>query len=348
MIATNNDVARLEALYEGRKAYHGELHDHSASGGTSDGRRPLSHWLGAMEALELDFATILDHRQVRHMYEPEWMDGTFVGGTEPGGAISDMVAKCTGFHYNMIFATPEPLMELLERFPEYQYEGGVEGHFIYPKFTRARIVELIDTVFELGGFFVHPHPKQVMDSEEPLDYLFREGIALEVFYISTDSEETKANYELYVKLLSLGKKVYCSAGGDEHKCCHDKAITTIYATEKKNAAYIDRLRHGDFVCGGVGIRMCIGETVMGGECDFAGQRLVVSVGDFHKRYANSEHTFRLDIISDKGVVSSKEFSSDDGVSVAIDTEDCAFYRTEVFDVNKNLRIALGNPIWNIK
>ena len=165
MIATNNDTAKLEALYEGRKVYHGELHDHSASGGTSDGRRPFSHWLGAMEALELDFATILDHRQVRHMFEPEWEDGTFIG-------------------------------------------------------------------------------------------------ALEVFYISTDSEETKENYELYVKLLSLGKKVYCSAGGDEHECCHDKAITTIYAAEKKNAAYIDRLRHGDFVCGGVGIRMCIGDTVI--------------------------------------------------------------------------------------
>lgn len=349
MTPTTKDIELLNSLYEGRKAYHGELHDHAKTGGTSDGKRPLSHWLGAMEALELDFAAILDHRQVRHMYEPEWQDGTFIGGSEPGTRILDIDAENNGLHYNMIFEGPAPLEELLDRFPEFEFEGGREGHFKYPKFTRERFCELVDTVMELGGFFVHPHPKQVMVSDDPLNYLFRERTGIEVFYISADSEETRANYELYVELLALGKQVFSCAGGDEHSCCHDKAITTIYAAEKKNSAYIDRLRHGDFVCGGVGIKMCIGDTLMGGECDFSGKRAVISVGDFHKRYANSEHNFRLDVISDKGVIASREFSSDEEIFVALDVPtECQFIRTEVFDVNKELRIALGNPIWNKK
>ena len=90
MYATEKEIAHLAALYEGRRAFYGELHDHAASGGTADGKRILDHWKGAMEALGLDFAAILDHKQVRHMYLPEWEDGVFVGGTEPGTAITDI------------------------------------------------------------------------------------------------------------------------------------------------------------------------------------------------------------------------------------------------------------------
>ncbi|MBQ8340212.1 MAG: hypothetical protein IJY16_07195 [Clostridia bacterium] len=346
MYATDKDMAHLEALYEGRRAFHGELHDHAASGGTSDGKRPLSHWLGAMEALEMDFAAILDHKQVRHMYLPEWKDGTFIGGTEPGAGLSDTDCEVPKLHYNMLFPGPKATEELLHHFPEYQFEGGAEGHFIYPKFTRERFGELIDKVKSLGGFFVHPHPKQVMVSDNPLDYWFRDETGIEVIYVSADSQYTEANYPLYLDLLAAGKRVWCCAGGDEHLCASDKALTTIYAEEKKNVSYLSHLRVGDFVCGPVGIRMCVNDTRMGGKCSFAGGRLVVTVSDFHKSVKNPEHTFRLDLINDKGVVESHEFSCEQPFSIAIDTEDVAFYRTEIFDVNKNLRIALGNPIWN--
>ena len=91
----------LEKLYEGRKVYHGELHDHSASGGTSDGSCPLSEWPAKMKSLGMDFAAILDHRQVRHMYLPAWEDGLFIPGTEPGTAIEDGKAENNGMHYNI-------------------------------------------------------------------------------------------------------------------------------------------------------------------------------------------------------------------------------------------------------
>ena len=42
--ATDADIAYLEELYSGRTAYHGELHDHSDSGGRSDGKQTLSVW----------------------------------------------------------------------------------------------------------------------------------------------------------------------------------------------------------------------------------------------------------------------------------------------------------------
>ena len=36
---------------------------------------------------KLDFAAILDHKQVRHMYLPEWDNSIFIGGTEAGATM---------------------------------------------------------------------------------------------------------------------------------------------------------------------------------------------------------------------------------------------------------------------
>ncbi|MBR4960195.1 MAG: hypothetical protein IKY52_04800, partial [Clostridia bacterium] len=262
---TNQEIEKLEALYKGCQAYHGELHDHSNSGGTSDGSCTLEVWIREMEALKMDFAAILDHRQVRHMYLQEWKDGLFIGGSEPGTSISDSSARNKGMQYNMLFTGPEPLEDLLAEFTEYQYEGGAEGHFKYPSFTRERFGELIDAVKARGGFFVHPHPKQVMDADDSLEYWFRDETGIEVFYNEYDSKYTEENYALWTDLLAKGKRIWACAGGDRHSHPRDQALTTIYAEEKTNAAYLSHLRIGDFTCGSVGIRMCIGDTRTGGK-----------------------------------------------------------------------------------
>ena len=57
MRANEKDIQHIEKLYEGRVARYGDFHNHSASGGTSDGHRSLEHWKGALEALGMDFAT---------------------------------------------------------------------------------------------------------------------------------------------------------------------------------------------------------------------------------------------------------------------------------------------------
>ena len=349
MNATDQDILHLESLYQGRKAYHGELHDHAATGGTSDGKCTLTQWKEGMAALSLDFATIVDHKQVLHMYLPEWDDRIFIGGTEPGTGMKDKSLEKGWMHYNMLFAAPNPLEELLEQFEEYQFTGGWDGHFGYPKFTTERFRQVIATVREKGGFFVHPHPKQCIQSDDPLDYWFADETGLEVIYTfrdTRDGDKTAANYKLWTDLLALGKRVWATAGNDEHSAPSDKALTTIYAEEKSSKCYIRHLRTGDFVCGNVGIRMCVGNTVMGGQCALSGRRLVLSVGDFHKSVLDPSHTYRVDLLSSQGLVCSRDISCTENTYLAVDTEDHAFYRAEVFDTTLNSRIAIGNPIWN--
>ena len=201
------EKARLESLYENCSVFHGELHDHSNSGGTSDGKYPLADWPARMKELKMDFAAILDHRQIRHMYQPEWEDGLFIPGTEPGTAISDSKAEINAMHYNILLPDRDELEKLLMEFPEYEFSGGVEGHFVYPHFTRERFCQLIDAVKAHGGFFVYPHPKQLMKSDDPCDYWFRDETGIEVFYVSMDSEHTAANYALWTDLQAAGKRV---------------------------------------------------------------------------------------------------------------------------------------------
>ena len=350
MKAAQKDIALLEALYEGRKPYFGELHDHAATGGTSDGKLPLEGWKTALAELEMDFATIVDHKQVRHMYLPEWDAAIFIGGTEPGTKITDDEIENSIIHYNMLFAKPQQLEQLLEAFPEFQFEGGPEGHFGYPGFTRARFTELVDKVTELGGFFVHPHPKSKMKSDNPADYWFRDETGLEVlytFYQEPGSERCWQNFELWKDLLALGKRVYATAGNDEHNVPKDKALTTIYSPKKHSESYVQQLRKGDFVCGGVGIKMCIGQTTMGGCTAFAGKRLVLSVDKLHKSLLDPEHTYRVELLDDTGVVLQQAFSAGEEIYLAVDADpEKKFYRAEVYDNEKPFPIALGNPIWN--
>jgi len=347
MRANEKDIQHIEKLYEGRVARYGDFHNHSASGGTSDGHRSLEHWKGALEALGMDFATIVDHKQVRHMFVPEWDDTIFIGGTEPGTIIRDTECEFNHMHYNMVFAKPEPLMELLSEFPEFEYTGGPEGHFIYVGVTRQRMIDIIHSVKKHGGFWVHPHPKDVMKSDNPLDYWFEDETGMEIFYTDMRADISKQNYDLWCDLLALGKRVWACAGEDGHGCCRDTALTTIYSEEKKSSVYLSHVKQGDFICGAVGIRMCIGETKMGGKCSFDGQRLVAAVGDFHRSIKRTDHTYRVDIYDDKGVVFSDKVSCEETSYFAIDVnKDAKFYRVEVTDENENLKISIGNPIWN--
>lgn len=348
MKATEKDLELLEKIYGNRTVYQGELHDHASTGGTSDGKRTLEHWKGAMEAQEMDFATILDHRQVRHMYLPEWDDTLFIGGTEPGGHIKTEDGEDLGvLHYNMVFSDPKQLEGLLEEFTEYEFTGGPEGHFRYRSFTKKRFNQLIDAVKRRGGFFVLPHPRQVTyGAENAEDWYFQDEVGIEVVYGSLTCNMTKDNYPLWRELLDMGKRMWVCAGGDQHRCAHDWALTSIYAEEKMSSCFLKHLRNGDFVAGPVGIKMCIGDTQMGGSCDFTGKRLVIGVEKFHRSVRNPEHQYRLDVWNDEGIVYSQEISCVEPTYIAMDAEECKFYRVEIYDTTRDLRIALGNPIWN--
>ena len=99
-------------------------------------------------------------------------------------------------------------------------------------------------------------------------------------------------------------------------------------------------------CGSVGIRMAVGDTVTGGRTSFGGQTLTVAAGDFHESVRHADHTYRLDLLDDTGVVLSQEIPCDTTTYLALETKNVKFYRAEIRDVTKNLRIAVGNPIWN--
>lgn len=350
MKATQKDSALLESLYAARKPYYGQLHDHSNSGEKGDGHCSLTEWKEGLAALHMDFAALVDHRQVEHMYLPEWDSSIFIGGTEPGTVIRDSKAENAQMHYNLIFAECQQLEDLLQEFPEYEFEGGQYGRIRYSRFNIDRFQLLIEAVRKHGGFFVHNHPKQVMVSDDPLDYWFCDWTGLEVFYTfhsDLDGQPTADNYKLWTDLLALGKRIWATAGNDEHRAPSTKAMTTIYATEKHSRDYVNRLRMGDFVCGGVGVRMCIGDTPMGGLTDFTGKRLVLSVGDFHQSQLQPEHTYRVDLLDDTGVVLTQPIDPAQTTYIAIDADNTRkFYRAEVFDTTRNLRIAIGNPIWN--
>ena len=339
---------KLERLYQGCKVYHGEMHDHSNSGGTSDGKRTLAEWIERMQLLQMDFAAILDHRQVRHMYLPEWKDGLFISGSEPGTSIVDSKASVKEMHYNIIVPQREVLAQILESFPEYEFTGGVEGHFVYPTFTRERFGQLIDTIKAHGGLFVHPHPTLIMQSDDPCEYWFKDETGIEVFYIDMKSEHTARNYQLWINLLKAGKRVWACAGCDEHCDASVGALTTIYSEEKSNACYLVHLRRGDFTCGPVGVRMCIGGTTTGGRCSFAGQQLIAAVGDFHPSAMQESHEYRVDVLAEEKIVHSQKISCMETSTIVLDTENVKYYRVEVFDETQNLRIAIGNPIWNIE
>ncbi len=340
-------IDMLENMYFGRKVYQGELHDHSDSGGTSDGKRTLAEWIERMAELDMDFAAILDHRQVRHMYQPEWEDGLFIAGTEPGTEITDADAVIKQVHYNMLFSHRDELAKLLAEFPEYQYEGGIEGHFIYPKFTRESFGRLIDAVKAHDGFFVHPHPKQLMQSDDPTQYWFRDETGIEVFYNSYDCEHTAVNYELWTGILAAGKRVWACAGCDKHADAENGALTTIYASEKSSRGFVEKLRVGDFTCGNVGIRMAVGDTLMGGKCNFAGKKLTVAAGDIHSSVKHADHVYRADIITDAGIVCSEKIDADSMNYIVMDAPECRFVRVEIVDETIGFRIAIGNPIWNM-
>ena len=356
--ATAEDIRTLEGLYAGKQPYQGELHDHAATGGTSDGKQSLDVWKAYMNELAMDFATIVDHKQVLHMRLPEWDNTMFIGGSEAATTITDR--EGVYLHYNMIFSDPEGLENVLRAFPEFNFRiwsesdragCGGQMHFNYPSFTGERFTELCRAIYENGGFLsiVHPKAPGYVDNEDPVQAWFMDYTGVEVFYsyyMDRDNEYSKANYELWTGMLAAGKKVFATAGNDEHNMPSDKALSTLYAANKDASDFVELLRTGNFTAGPVGIRMSVGDTPMGGTVDFTGKRLVFSVGDFHKSVYKPDHIYRVDLISDAGVVFSQTISCEEMSWFAIDAQEVAFYRIEIWDTTENSMLALGNPIWN--
>ena len=355
-IATDADIAHLESLYAGRQAVHGDMHNHSASTPESDGKNTLKEWKENMAYLtDLDFATIVDHEQVKHMRLEDWDETVFVGGSEPGLVVTDC-SNCTSekMDYAMVFAKPEGLEAVLNTYIEdylylpeisYRWEGKIRG-------DHQAIAELAGCVRDNGGLFVQVHPTLdgYFDPVDPLDYWFCDEVGFEVINGLKQNLKNEVNfkaYETWVTLLKNGKRIWATAGGDTHKLPNVESIVTLYSTEKNATGYISQMRVGDLTAGPVGIRMSIGDAVTGGVGSFEGNRVVVAVGDFHSVATKPNHTYRLDLYDDTGLIISQEISTTEVNYIAIDADPARnFYRANVYDVTDDYIFAVGNPIWN--
>lgn len=350
---TDAEIAKLEELYAGLTMHHGQLHDHAKTGRRSDGKATLNEWKEGMPAVGMEYVALLDHRQTDHMYLPEWDPTLFISGSEAMTYVNDRPEQYNKYHYNMIFPSVTEMEEHLTQFRmEYMF---VDGLFDYNAMTSAKFTEVIKSVLDKGGYFVIPHPAQTAPEicDDPMQYYYCDGIGYEVFYhISEDEaardQQTQNNYKIWTGMLANGAKVYCSAGSDVHNQPTNRALSTIYSSEKLDTSYIEQLRKGNYSAGPVGVRMNIGETTMGGTGSFKDQRVVVAVGDFHKDFAIAGHTYRIDILSDTGLVYSASVDPTQMNYFAIDADENAkFYRVEIHDEAMNYTLlALGNPIWN--
>lgn len=348
--ATDEDIAQLEEVYTGRQAYHGELHDHADTGGTSDGNNTLIQWKENLLLKDMDFATFADHKQVLHMRLEDWDNSLFIGGTEAATHISDSKATQNSMHYNMLFAEPEPLEEVLNEHPaKFLY---INDHFSYPSFTTAEFTEIAESVLVKGGFFVHVHPRgdKYMVSDDPLDYVFADGMGFEVlcgYYGNMSAADNQEAYEYWKQILAAGKRVYATSGSDSHRLSKTVSLTTIYSEAKNAKTLLDHVRAGNFTAGPGGIRMCVGDTPMGGETSFADKRVVVSVGDLHSKEYREDHRYSVRLYNEEGLVCEQEFDPTQPAYIAIDADaSCMFYRAEIYDMFDEYIFALGNPIWN--
>lgn len=352
MFATEADIALLEGLYAGRKPYHGEMHDHSNSGGKSDGKELFTTWkYEIMPEKNMDFAVIVDHKQSMHMRLEEWDSTRFIGGTEAGTLILGRGEQQSGMHYNMIFADPDKQDQLVSEFSEYKFSGGDKGIFVYPRFEPVRFRKVVKRVRELGGFFVNVHPKykNYLHSDDPMDYLYGEYTGIEIMTGhggDMTRQENMDAYNLWVDLLNLGQIVFATAGADSHRRSHTHSLSTVYSEKRDAHTYLGYFRQGDFTAGPIGIRMAMGDVTTGGQTAFSGKRLVLAAGDFHCQEYFPENQYRIDIYNEKGLVASREFDNSRMAYFALDAEHCRYYRANIYDVTRERIVAVGNPIWN--
>ena len=355
--ASQAEIDKLESLYEGRIALHGEFHNHADTGGTSDGKVDLRTWKDTMQyILDMDFAVIVDHKQVLHMRLEDWDNTWFVGGSELGTQVGFLSNQCTqnALHYNMIFSQPEQMEAVLYEFPDkFQYQND---HFKYPQFKKEEFMKIVKSIQKNGGFFsnVHPLYDSYVVSTNPEDYWYGDGMGFEVLCAYSGNMSLIHNMEAryyWEKMLNMGKRVFVTAGSDSHRLPKTESLSTFYCFEQNADEIVATARKGNFTAGPVGIRMNIGDTMMGGLGDFTNPRLVIAVSDFHSQEYHANHTYRVDVYSDSGLVASKELEGLlDPAQVsyfAMDVDPAArYYRVEIYNVTRDYIFALGNPIWN--
>lgn len=346
----NADFSALDALYEDRRAYYGDLHVHTNCGGTSDGGYPMKDWPAAMDAIDLDFAAVVDHGQMRGFFLPEWDEERFIIGTEPGTYITDLENVRHGLrsmHYCMMFPHKYGLAMVLANFPEFNFRGDeLTGHYVYPSFTKARIKELVAFINSIGGVVVHAHPKEMMCSENPLDYYIGEHSYIETIRNGYGSNLSSRDYETWKGILAAGKHMYASAGSDTHNVVKNNSVSTFYTKEKCGRAFFDVMKSGDFSVGAIGMKMEIDGAPIGSELVYReGMTLNLKIDDFYKHEFHENTPYRVRVITDKGIAYESTYNGKLPQKLSLKVQNRMFYRVEIFDTVRGYIVSHTNPIW---
>ncbi len=342
------DAALLDRAYRGRNVYYGDFHCHSNSGGSSDGQVPIENYVEEMQKKGLDFAAIVDHKQMRHFFLDCWDDRYLICGTEPGCRLNepdrDIFAR--RMDYTMIFPDSSGLKEVMEVFPEFSFTGTeVEGIYQYWNPTLARLRELADFVYSIGGLLTHAHPKQLMASEDPMDYYIGENVALETIQRDPDAFGSRQNRDLWVSLLKLGKRVKTHGSSDSHGPVSNRGLTSVYTARHHSRDIFKAIRAGDCTAGGVAIRMCIGDICMGGSIPYEeGLRLDIAVDGFHCAHIREHTVYCLKVYTDRGLAFAREFDGSPQ-RFSLQVQKRGYYRVEITNESDNTLVALSNPIW---
>lgn len=340
-------LRQLDAMYSGRTAMHGDMHAHTNSGGTSDGKTPLAEFIKQLKTFGLDFAAIVDHRQIRHCLLPEW-DDMLICGTEPGQFLQDdsRPMRSRKMDYCMLFQHPSDYFRVMEAFPEFNFTGGPDGHNGYPSHTPERMAELSRFIYSLGGLMVHAHPKQLMASDDPLDYYFGDYMPLETIVGHANSFDTVQNRNLWESLLKLGKRVHTHGMSDTHVEAKNCALTTVYAREKKGAAVLREVREGDCAAGSIGVKMAINGARMGSSLPYReGLTLAVKLDDYYKPTMLDDTVYCLKVYTDQGLAYASEFDGKQPQQLVIPVQNRKYYRVEVTNESDGHFVSISNPIW---
>ena len=341
------ELSVLDGLYAGRQLFYGDFHCHSNSGGTSDGKTPLADYVPRMKELGMDFAAIVDHRQMRHFFLPEWDEQYLICGTEPGMMLNDPTrpqAACK-FDYTMIFPDKTGLGKVFEAFPEFQFTGGWDGCSIYPQLTPERFRELGDFVWNLGGLLTHAHPRQLMASQDPLHYYWGDRVPLETVHVDVDAFDTLQNRNLWVALLNMGKRIRTHGSSDAHGPVSNRGLTAVYAPRHFSTDIFQVIRSGDCTAGGVALQMSIEDCPMGSATPYApGKKLYLRLNGFHFAHKKEHTVYCLKIYTDKGLAYAREFDGS-ALELILPVQKRLYYRAEVTNESDGLPVAFSNPIW---
>ena len=298
---------------------------------------------------QMDFAAIVDHLQMRHFFLPCRDDKYLICGTEPGTIFTD-VDKPTyakKLDYTMIFPDKTGLKNVLDHFPFYGFTGTPEeGSFPFRTMERGVFQEIAEYVYSIGGLMSHAHPRQMMYSQDPLDYYFGDHVPLETVHVAADNYATRQNRQLWITLLKLGKRVRTHGSSDSHGPVSNRGLTAVYAPAHSARDIFNVIRSGDCTAGGVAIQMSIDGAGMGSVTDYVpGKTLFVRVAEFHPAHQKENTAFCLRVYTDRGLAYAREFDCRQPQALALEVQDRLYYRVEITNESDGCLVALSNPIW---